>query len=862
MRRTVRTVVVLACALLPAAGIAAPTFDFTGNSFPGGTGGTYNQVSETAQDIAVSPDGMVVHGADWVESAHDVRVITQSGDSVGPRPGSSAGRFRENGAGPRAVAITDTSVYAAQWRARRVVKWDRSAFIGTGCAGCTMNGTTFTVAGSGTLVGLAVGGGRIFVADAGASVGEVVPDTATIKALSESTGALLNTWTVPRVRHLDVDRQGNVWALQQRTSTQAPRLSRYTPTGGALESFALTGDPTDVAADPNADEVLISDNGPDQDIERYSYTGTQTGHFGESYLNGPTPGLIGSLRFAGPRGVDESSNGDIYVLESVPGRGQHGWDETGDGAMFSRYHPNGTRVWMRYGIMGQPGEVNNDGSRFYAGNITYQRQADGHYTPYAVNVDPFTGNDPRLPNGTLTFGNSTTRTDYREFDGQKWIARHQANNDYLRVYRLDGEIARFVRGFPSKPGQAIADNGDVWQASGNQVTRYPYTGNSTWGAAVTYPAPAAFNDLRRIEVHGSSVYLSGYGSGAAFEAGFDGWKISGKRVARYDALPTGSGWIAPRWTVDVPWPAYPQKPTSMSTDGTTVAVAYLSGGDSRSQGYVRTYDAATGAAQLRLVPPAEYGEMYGWLDMMESIAFKNGVLSWEGIGQNKSILWGELASPPPPPPTDTDGDGVPDSTDQCPNDPGPASNNGCPLPPPPPPPPPTQEKLSAVTDAFSGTALAAQWVVRVGSPGVSNGRLVLPANGGWNNVRTGWTRDGRDTCVRVTAVTQGTNATLAVNYADMSHRFLFERTGGSVAVKVVNGTASTVATVSGSTTTLNKWRICTAGTTVTWSTQTATDSTWTTIATRTIPSTFDLLKAEIELGGKGTSQSQFDNLNL
>jgi len=35
------------------------------------------------------------------------------------------------------------------------------------------------------------------------------------------------------------------------------------------------------------------------------------------------------------------------------------------------------------------------------------------------------------------------------------------------------------------------------------------------------------------------------------------------------------------------------------------------------------------------------------------------------------------ASPPPPPP-DRDGDGVPDSSDACPDQPGPASNNGCP----------------------------------------------------------------------------------------------------------------------------------------------------------------------------------------
>ena len=48
--------------------------------------------------------------------------------------------------------------------------------------------------------------------------------------------------------------------------------------------------------------------------------------------------------------------------------------------------------------------------------------------------------------------------------------------------------------------------------------------------------------------------------------------------------------------------------------------------------------------------------------------------------------WLELSGPgavtvstPPPPPPDTDGDGIPDSEDACPNEWGPASNNGCPV---------------------------------------------------------------------------------------------------------------------------------------------------------------------------------------
>ena len=47
-------------------------------------------------------------------------------------------------------------------------------------------------------------------------------------------------------------------------------------------------------------------------------------------------------------------------------------------------------------------------------------------------------------------------------------------------------------------------------------------------------------------------------------------------------------------------------------------------------------------------------------------------------------VYAKAGGPPPPPPVDTDGDGVPDSSDQCPTQPGPASNNGCPVPPPPP----------------------------------------------------------------------------------------------------------------------------------------------------------------------------------
>jgi hypothetical protein len=56
-----------------------------------------------------------------------------------------------------------------------------------------------------------------------------------------------------------------------------------------------------------------------------------------------------------------------------------------------------------------------------------------------------------------------------------------------------------------------------------------------------------------------------------------------------------------------------------------------------------------------------------------------------GVGRASDGLdvGGRFGGSPPPPPVDTDGDGVPDSSDQCPNQAGPASNNGCPVTPPP-----------------------------------------------------------------------------------------------------------------------------------------------------------------------------------
>jgi Bacterial Ig domain/Fibronectin type III domain len=626
-----------------------PCWDFAGNTF---SGTNLNHVQSLAMDMAVSPDGLAIAGADWVESAHDVRTYTSTGQATGPRPGNSSGRFRENGGGPRAVAATSTGLYAAQ--ARNIIRWDKATWLSYGASGATYDGATLTLPGSGDLVGLVACGTDAYVTDAGVSIGEqgVSPDTAQIKAVNGNmTGGVLRQWTVPRARKLACDRQGNVWVLQQRTSTASARLSRWSPSGSQLAAWDVSGDPMDVAADPNADQVLIADNGSDQDVERYDYTGNLVGRLGVQggYLAGPTPGLLDKNRFAGPRGVDVDSAGNVYVMQTLnPNRGVRGWNEGGGQMILSKLTPSGSESYRVWGQSGMPGMASDDGSRFYDGDLTYAKSG-GVWKPFALNMDGFSGADPEMDTPNLNIASVTRATQEREVSGHRLLAQSGANTDYLRVYRFDGELRRICKSFGGARDYTLADNGDVWRVAdpagtGARVTRFARNGWDASGcpaydAGTTMPASPGISDPHRIAVDGTTVYVMGYNADFLFESGFDDWKFSGKLVARFNGLPTSSGWPTQAWRIAVPWSTYPDRPTSMDASGSWVAVAYLGGGAGVGQGHIRVFNSANGSLVSDLVPPASLlGPLYGWNDMLKSITMKNGLISDEGNGQDKTIL--------------------------------------------------------------------------------------------------------------------------------------------------------------------------------------------------------------------------------
>jgi hypothetical protein len=381
----------------------------------------------------------------------------------------------------------------------------------------------------------------------------------------------------------------------------------------------------DIAASPDADEVWIPDNGPDQDVEAYSYSGSQVKRIGQSYLSGPTPGQIGPERFAGPRGVDVDGSGNVYVTETCnPGRQTKGWADDGYCMILSKHKPDGTQVWRveddDFADVGEPAPGEH---RLYTPALIFNLSGD-HWSLAAVTVDPWRyPRDPRWRDNALGF--STTATaQVRDVTGTRLMVTSQ-NGSNPRVFRISGDIAVPGAVIPN-PGNsqdvAIAPNGDVYQLRGDQgVTRYPLTSLNpvAYGAGQNLPLPPGFVDARRLEIDGTRVFIAGFGSGESSANSATNYPL-GKRIALFDALP-GSSWPTPVWSEPIHWGTEPDVPTGMAADGARFAIAYASDG---SGGYVRVYSTSNGSELGQIHWPSDIGS--GRYDMARPLAFVDNVI--------------------------------------------------------------------------------------------------------------------------------------------------------------------------------------------------------------------------------------------
>ena len=230
--------------------------------------------------------------------------------------------------------------------------------------------------GGNPLLGETLCDGNLFVTDSNGALTStgLSPSTTEIKEVPTSLSGVTTSWSAPGASVLTCDQEGDIWALVENTAGTADELERFTDTGTLVTSFTL---PTSViaqgvAASPSSDELLVADNGQDQDFKWFNYAGTQTGQVGVTggYLQGSDPGLVGPDRFVGPRSVAIDGSGNIYTAENcMPGIAQSLTEvSNGPCAIITKYEPNGTTVVWRdvdANTFGGTGEPTADGSRFF-----------------------------------------------------------------------------------------------------------------------------------------------------------------------------------------------------------------------------------------------------------------------------------------------------------------------------------------------------------------------------------------------------------------------------------------------------------------------------------------------------------------
>jgi len=434
-----------------------------------------------------------------------------------------------------------------------------------------------------------------------------------------------------------------------------------------VTSFALPASviAQGVAASPSSDQLLVPDNGVYQDYKWFNYSGSQTGQVGVTggYLSGSDPGLIGPDRFVGPRSVAIDGSGNIYTAENCfPGVAQSVTGVTsGPCAIITEYAPDGTTViWRDYdtNTFGGNGEPSNDGSTFYDRDFEFTWNGSS-YQPTAFTVNPWASPaDPRVSDASQTGGGSTlpqygAGTYEWEGDGHRYEATVSLTTLVVYEQEPSSEIMTPVYTLPNPDGYTglfvDVTTGNIWGVTkgpqgGNNVVEYPITGYAPNGAPqytsrVNYGLPPGLVDVRRVDVEGNAIYVSGFTAGETDSSSVWGnWESIGVTLIKFNSLPTSSAWPAAAWSTG-PIYSLPSNDGSefsepfafaVNDSGGLVGVEMLYGpstmpGVLYNSGEVREYSTTSGALVQTLNPPLPGAYVVeGQLDGQNDIVAKGG----------------------------------------------------------------------------------------------------------------------------------------------------------------------------------------------------------------------------------------------
>ena len=354
------------------------------------------------------------------------------------------------------------------------------------------------VLGSDAVTGIAVGGGKLYIATDGL-----------IYVYNTSNFAFSGTcFEVPRAGQMAVDPTGNLWIIQKATTGVAAQVSHYSPTGTLLggtitfpsSTFADTVVPVGIAVDQRTGatngQVYITDTGQLQQIDIFNADGSFSHTFGDVYgiYGGAVPGAAGPTKFNFPVGVGLDSSGDIYVVNAGAPE-QWGGSATGTDDIIEKYNSAGTQLWEKYSaevydtMAADPANPTNVYDRFSSFTLNTPTGTNpvtspaGTFTGTLVN--PFTHpDDPRLVGtapvsaplaGQPALSGESPRvgSQIEEINGVKFLFDSDQHNSAINVYRfLPGtNTTVFCDSFQTETNRYYTDRSCIWVDANGDGTR-------------------------------------------------------------------------------------------------------------------------------------------------------------------------------------------------------------------------------------------------------------------------------------------------------------------------------------------------------------------------------------------------------
>jgi len=494
-------------------------------------------------------------------------------------------------------------------------------------------------------------------------------------------------FTPQRPGPMAVDSRGNLWIIQEGNdfptshkygTTRPTGIYCYTKdgsyTGSSITDIAL---PTALAIDPNQDRLLVTDNGPNQNVRIYDHltdpTPTLSSTFGvtSGIYSGTNPGAIydpdsgGMARFHSLTGVGVDLAGSIYVAGNARGSDLRKFDSSGQ--FVWSLHANGDTFGTGDFDPGTDGQDLFTNVLHYG--LDYNQTAPGKEWSYkGFTANPFTNpDDPRLTASTVTYvrrlGPENRRflflsavsgvIEIYRFSGPAGTgeiaipaARISSIGDSKTKLWVDANADGIVQtseetSIPSANGSngsnwstyGVDSAGDIWWlnygilhftmlgVSANGVPTYSLSGA---GYSLAPSSDATSGSLRSIQYDrdhdalylGGDTTVSTPGIGAVLTR-YDNWSTTQSNpVARYRISMPSAETANDFYQQGPPW-AYGVTPFIKSFD---VAGDYLFTWDEFGQ--IRVYDAALGNPVINIGPGPEIGGITAWTDPAKAHAFK------------------------------------------------------------------------------------------------------------------------------------------------------------------------------------------------------------------------------------------------